>query len=155
MLEFILFLNAQEEKIIELIEEAGYKLEENTPLCLLGEEFFGFLEKTKKKVIICTENAKKYGGHGYVKSPGSNKSFITGRMIRRAVRHEAVHVAQECNNGEVINFAQTKNIKISPYKLNALKGSVQLVGQKDKEYEAYSLEDRPRYVISLLEEYCF
>ena len=76
-------------------------------------------------------------------------------MIRRAIRHEAIHVAQECNNGKVLNFAKKNKIKISPYKLNALKGSISLVGQADKEYEAYSLEDRPRYVISLLQKYCF
>ncbi len=155
MLEFILFLNAHEERIIELIQKADYKLVEDTPLCLIGDEFFGFLQKRQRKVVICTENAKKYGGHKFSISPDSDISFTTGRMIRRAVRHEAVHVAQECNNGEVLNFAKTKNIKISPYKLEALKGSVDLVGQRDKEYEAYSLEDRPRYIISLLKKYCF
>ena len=28
------------------------------------------------------------------------------------------------------------------------------LGQEEKEYEAYSLEDRPRHVISLLKKYC-
>ena len=155
MLEFILFLNPHEERIIELIQKANYKLEENTPLCLIGSEFFGFLQKKHKKVVICTENAKKYGGYKFAKQPNSTESFTTARMIRRAVRHEAIHVAQECNDGEVLNFAKENNIKISPYKLNAFRGSVELVGQEDKEYEAYSLEDRPRYVISLLQKYCF
>ena len=150
----MLFLNPHEEKIIELIQKADYRIEENTPLCLLGNEFFGFLQKTQKKVVICTENAKKYGGHKFAKQPDSKESFTTGRMIRRAVRHEAIHVAQECNNGEVLNFAKSKNIKISPYKISALKGSVKLVGQEEKEYEAYSLEDRPRYVVYLLKKYC-
>ncbi len=155
MLEFILFLNSHEEKIVDLIQKAGYQIEENTPLCLLGDEFFGFLQKTKRKVVICTENAKKYGGYKFSKPQGTDESLITGRMLRRAIRHEAIHVAQECNNGEVLNFAKENNIKMSPYKLNAFKGSVELVGQEEKEYEAYSLEDRPRYVISLLEKYCF
>ena len=155
MLEFLLFLNAHEEKIVELIQKAGYTLEENTPLCLLGDEFFGFLQKTQKKVVICTENTKKYTGYNLAKLAGENEYIQTGRMIRRAIRHEAIHVAQECNNGKVLNFAKKNKIKISPYKLNALKGSISLVGQPDKEYEAYSLEDRPRYVISLLKKYCF
>ncbi len=154
MLEFLLFLNAHEEKIVELIQKAGYKLEENTPLCLLGDEFFGFLQKTQKKVVICTENTKKHTGYNLAKGTDDNDSFQTGRMIRRAIRHEAIHVAQECNNGNVLNFAKKNKIKLSPYKLNALKGSVNLVGQEEKEYEAYSLEDRPRYVISLLKKYC-
>ncbi len=155
MFEFILFLSAHEEKIIELVQKAEYTLEENTPLCLLDDKFFGFLKKTQKRIVICTENAKKYGGHKFTNNRNSNESSITGRMVRRAVRHEAIHVAQECNNGRALDFAKTKNIKISPYKLNALKSSIELVGQKEKEYEAYALEDRPRYVISLLRKYCF
>ena len=39
-------------------------------------------------------------------------------------------------------------------KLNALKGSVALVGEKEKEYEAYSMEDQPRRIIKALKEFC-
>ena len=51
MLEFILFLNAHEEKIVELIQKAGYELEENTPLCLLGNKYFGFLKIKQKRIV--------------------------------------------------------------------------------------------------------
>ncbi len=155
MLEFLVFLNVHEKKILELIKQANYEVEENTPLCLIGDEFFGFLKKPQKRVVICTENAKKYGGYNFANSPKSGSAFQTGLMIRRALRHEAVHIAQECNNGEAMNIVKKENIKISPHKLKALKGSTSLTGDYEGEYEAYTLEDRPRKIISLLKEFCF
>ena len=76
-------------------------------------------------------------------------------MIRRAIRHEAVHIAQECNNGEVMHLTTKEQIKISPYKLFALNESTKLTGNFEKEYEAYALEDKPKKVISALKRFCF
>ncbi len=75
-------------------------------------------------------------------------------MIRRALRHESVHVAQECNNGNLIQPENKKKIKMNSTKLGALKASVSLVGEKEKEYEAYSMEDQPRRIIKALEKFC-
>ncbi len=153
MWEFLLFLNTSEKKIIQLIQAANYKIEEDTPLCLIGDKFFGFLKKRQKIVVICTENAKRYGGYRYTRNPNSGESFITGLMIRRAIRHEAIHVAQECNNGNLIN--SKSKLKISPYKLNAYNRSSTLTGNSKEEYEAYSMEDKPRKIISALKKFCF
>ena len=57
MLEFLLFLNSHEKQILDLIQKANYKVEENTPLCLISHKFVGFLKKEAKTVVICTENA--------------------------------------------------------------------------------------------------
>ena len=104
-MEFLLFLNAQEKEILQLINKAGYTVEENTPLCLIGKKFFGFLKHKQKRVVICTKNAMDYGGYKLtVDDPEDN--FITGLMIRRALRHESVHIAQECNNGKLLNIAK-------------------------------------------------
>ena len=154
MLEFILFLNAQEKQILELIQKADYTVEENTPLCLVNEKFFGFLKKRSKVVVICTENAKEYGGYNFMKATNSGTSFKTGLMIRRALRHESVHIAQECNDGNLIQPANKKKITINSTKIKALKASVALVGGAEQEYEAYSMEDRPRKVISVLKQFC-
>ena len=75
-------------------------------------------------------------------------------MVRRALRHESVHIAQECNGGNLI-YQGKKGLKISSYKIKALEGSTKLTGEREKEIEAYALEDRPRKVISLLKEFCF
>ena len=146
MLEFIAFLTARDKEILDLIYKANYSVEENTPLCLLGKKFFGFLKKEQRTVVICTNNAKKYGGYSFTKNNQSIGSFKTGLMIRRALRHEAVHIAQECNGGNVLDILNKKTERMSPYKINALKGSVSLTGEESKEYEAYSMEDKPRKV---------
>tara|TARA_B100001250_G_C19782638_1_gene782579 strand:- start:631 stop:1074 length:444 start_codon:yes stop_codon:yes gene_type:complete len=146
-MEFLLFLDGKEQEILELIYKANYKVEENTPLCLLGKDFFGFLKKKQRKVVICTKNAKEYGGYSFLKED----AFKTGLMIRRAIRHEAVHIAQQCNNGNLLNL---KDIKMSPYKIKSLQASVKLTGQREEEYEAYALEDSPRMVIKALRTYC-
>ena len=67
MLEFILFLSAKDKEILKLVRQAEYSLEENTPLCLLGDKFFGFVKKAQKIVVICTDNAKRIGGHSIPK----------------------------------------------------------------------------------------
>ncbi len=153
MLEFILFLGAQEKQILDLIQKANYKVEENTPLCLIGDKFFGFLKKRTKTVVICTENAKKHTGYYMMKNTNSD-TYKTGIMIRRALRHESVHVAQECNNGNLINLNPKKKTIMNTLKSNALKGSVAFAGEKEKEYEAYSIEDQPRKIIKALKTFC-
>ena len=152
-MEFLLFLNSQEKEILQLVNKAGYAVEENTPLCLINKKFFGFLKKKQKKVVICTKNAMEYGGYKFQRNP--EDSFQTGLMIRRAIRHEAVHVAQECNNGKLLNLTKSKRKNISEHKINAYKGSSLLTGNKEKEYEAYLIEDQARAVISALKKYCF
>ncbi|ABX08637.1 hypothetical protein [Prochlorococcus marinus] len=154
-MEFLLFLGSQEKEILELVYKANYSVEENTPLCLLGEKYFGFLKKDQKRIVICTENAKSHGGYNLSRSIGYQDDYKTGLMIRRAIRHESVHVAQECNNGNLLNLKNKKNAKISEQKLGALKGSVKLTGNLEKEYEAYLIEDQPRKVIAALKKYCF
>jgi len=153
-MEFLLFLNSQEKEIVQLINKAGYTVEENTPLCLIGKEFFGFLKNQQRKVVICTANAKRYGGYKF-KTRDPDENFQTGLMIRRALRHESVHVAQECNNGQLLNLSKNKKAEISDQKLQAFKGSVKLTGNTGKEYEAYLIEDQPRKVISVLKQFCF
>ncbi len=150
-MEFLLFLNSYEKEILALVQKANYQVEENTPLCLLDKKFFGFLKKRQKRIVICTKNAMDYGGYNFIRYKKPEDAFKTGLMIRRALRHEAIHVAQECNNGNLVN---SERLKLSPYKLDALKASAKLTGEYDKEYEAYSMEDKPRAIISALKRYC-
>ncbi len=152
-MEFITFLASRDKEILDLIYKAGYRVEENTPLCLLGKGFFGFLKRRRHTVVICTENAKYVGGYSI---PGSkdNDYSPTKIYIRRALRHEAVHVAQDCNNGNLLKMVKEGSLKVHPYKLRALKGSSRVSGNKKREYEAYALEDKPRIVKAALKKYC-
>tara|TARA_Y100001968_G_scaffold50564_1_gene41258 strand:- start:35065 stop:35520 length:456 start_codon:yes stop_codon:yes gene_type:complete len=150
-MEFLLFLSAKEKEILNIIQRAEYSVEENTPLCLLGNQYFGFFKRNQKRVVICTSNAKIKGGY-FIPSVDSDDINKTAIYIRRALRHESVHIAQHCNNGNLIEMK--KNLKIHPYKIEALKGSTRISGKKDHEYQAYTLEDRPKLIIKALKKYC-
>jgi len=51
-MEFIEFLDRTEVEIIKMVEKAGYKTAENTKLCLLGENYVGYLNRRRKEIII-------------------------------------------------------------------------------------------------------
>ena len=142
-------------KILNLIQEINYKVEENTPLCLMGRQYLGFLKAKQRSVVICTENAKIKGGHFLGKINHNEDMGQTGIYIRRALRHESVHIAQHCNNGDLIELDTKRKLKIHPYKLEALKGSTSISGKREHEYQAYMIEDKPKIIISALKKYCF
>ena len=153
-MEFLLLLTSKDKEIVDLIYKAGFSIEENTPLCLLGRRYFGFLKRKQKRVVLCTENAKSYGGYSIPKSNRDEDYNQTSIYIRRALRHEAVHVAQSCNNGRLLNMNNGKKVKLHPYKKEALKNSTLISGNRGKEYEAYWMEDRPKLVKQSLKKYC-
>ena len=154
MLEFLVFLTAKDKEIVDLVYKAKFSFEENTALCLLGKRYFGFTKNKQKRVVICTNNAMEIGGHFMPRSNIQDNSDRTYLYIRRVLRHEAVHVAQSCNEGKALNMFPKEKMRIHPYKENALKGSAKLSGKREKEIEAYWMEDKPRYVINALKKYC-
>ena len=151
-MEFIEYLDKIEVEIIKIVEQAGYKTRENTQLCLIGDEYVGFLNKSKKEIIICTNNAKRRE----VFTPGRIKDKDTFRRvalhIKKALRHEAIHVAQECNNGKLLKIDDKLSMNIS--KLKALNGSIKISGDEEKERQAYILENKPKMVKKELMKYC-
>ncbi len=154
MMEFIAFLSTKDKEILDLLYKAKFSVEENTPLCLLGEKFFGFLKKEQKIVVICTKNAMKIGGYRLPKVGHGNDYDPTKLYIRRALRHEAVHVAQNCKKGTILSKKELDKINLHPYKQEALKGSTRISRERNKEFEAYWMEDRPNLVRNALKKYC-
>ena len=151
-MEFIDFLDRTEVEIIEIVEKAGYKTTENTKLCSLSKNYVGFLNKRKKEIVICTSNAKKREGYELLRS---QKKYIfqrTALHIKKALRHEAVHVAQECNNGKLLKI--DRKLSMNPSKINAFNGSIRISREEEKERQAYILEDKPRLVKNELIKYC-
>ena len=153
-MEFLLLLTSKDKEIVDLIYKAGFSIEENTPLCLLGKRYFGFLKRKQKRVVLCTENAKSYGGYSIPKGNRDEDYNQTSIYIRRALRHEAVHVAQHCNGGKTLKLVNIKDMEIHPYKKEALNGSTKISGNKAKEHEAYWMEDKPKLVKAALKRYC-
>ena len=151
-MEFVDFLDKNEIEIIKLVEQAGYKIEENKPLCLVSNNYVGFLNKRKKVLIICTNNAKKREGYTILRKKDKDTFERTALHIKKALRHEAVHVAQECNNGNLLNIDE--KLSISPLKLKALNESIKISGEREKERQAYILENKPKLVEKELRKYC-
>ena len=151
-MEFVDFLDKKEIEIIKIVEQAGYRIEENKPLCLVGNNFVGFLNKRKKVLIICTNNAKKREGYTILRKKDNDTFERTALHIKKALRHEAVHVAQECNNGNLLNIDE--KLSISPLKLKALNESIKISGEREKERQAYILENKPKLVEKELKKYC-
>ncbi len=154
-MEFILFLAAKEKEILELINKAGFSVEENTPLCFLGDRYVGFIKKRQRTVVICTENAKINNGYFLPGPSHNNAKNRTAISIRKALRHEATHVAQDCNDSQLLGIFK-QNINIHKwYKRNAIIASTSIGNIKEqREAEAYYMEDRPNTVISALKKYC-
>ena len=154
-MEFLLFLTTKEKEILELIYKAGFTVEENTPLCFLGEKYVGFLKKRQKSVVICTENAKVNHGYSMITPSPNNAKERTAISIKRAIRHEATHVAQDCNNSQLLGVLNPKKKIHEWYKKNAIIGSTNIGNiNQQREAEAYYMEDRPKLVISALRKYC-
>ena len=150
-MEFILFLNKIDKEIIELINKLNHSIQENTALCHIDKRYVGFYKKREKTIVICTENAKKLGGYRKDKSYDNHK---TNLYVRRALRHETTHLVQSCNNNKPTGIIKNMQEKIHAGKLKALKSSVQISGNLDKELEAYIMEDKPRKVKEMLKSYC-
>tara|TARA_B100000579_G_scaffold72683_1_gene55650 strand:- start:664 stop:1122 length:459 start_codon:yes stop_codon:yes gene_type:complete len=151
-MEFIEFLDKTEVEIIKIVEKKGYKTAENTKLCLLSQNYVGFLNRTKKELIICTINIKKREGYTHLRKKNQDILERTSLHIKKAVRHEAVHVAQECNGGNLLKI--DKKLSMNPSKINALNGSIKISGEAEKERQAYILEDKPKLIINELRKYC-
>ncbi|WP_413677779.1 serine hydroxymethyltransferase [Prochlorococcus sp. MIT 0916] len=151
-MEFIEYLDKIEVEIIKMVEQAGYKTAENTKLCLTSENYVGFLNKRNKEIIICTSNAKKREGYTLLRKKNKDSYERTAVHIKKALRHEAVHVAQECNDGNLLKI--DRKLSMNQAKINALNGSIRISGEEEKERQAYILEDRPRLIKNELTKYC-
>ena len=151
-MEFIDFLDRIEIEIIKIIEIAGYRTAENTELCFLSKNYVGFLDRREKEIIICTSNAKKREGYTLLRKKNKDIHERTALHIKKALRHEAVHVAQECNDGNLLKLE--RKLSMNPSKIKALNGSIRISREEEKERQAYILEDKPKLVEKELRKYC-
>ena len=153
-MEFIVFLSRLDKEILELIRKANYIVEENKKECLLNRQIAGLHNFKEKKIIICTDNAKRKTNYRQIKY-SSEDNFKTKKAIRKALRHEATHIIQKCNNNQTIEDINKLEKKLHQSKRKALQFSTSLFsGNYAKEIEAYILEDKPKKVRNGLEKYC-
>ena len=154
-MEFILFLSKIDKDILELLIKANYIVEENKIECLLNKNIKGLHNFKEKKIIICTENAKRRTNYRNVKNNSQRDNIKTERAVRKALRHEATHAAQKCNDNKVINDMNYLEKKLNLSKRKALNFSTSnFAGTYIKELEAYILEDKPKKVKKIIKSYC-
>ena len=154
-MEFIVFLSKLDKEILNLLIKANYIVEENKIECLLNKEIKGVHNFVENKIIICTENAKRKTNYINEKKRPKKDNFKTELAIRKALRHEATHAIQKCNNNETIGDIKNLEDKLHQSKRKALEfSSSNFSGTYAKEVEAYVLEDKPKKVKNLIKEYC-
>jgi len=107
------------------------------------------------KIIICTENAKMKKNFSNKNRQPYKDNFKTERAIRKALRHEATHAIQKCNDNKIIGDIKKLESKLHQSKRKALEfSSLNFSGTYAKEVEAYVLEDKPKKVKNLIKKYC-
>ena len=154
-MEFILFLSKLDKEILNLLINANYIVEENKIECLLNKEIKGLHNFKENKIIICTENAKRKTNFKNVKLRPNKDNFKTKLAIRKALRHEATHAIQKCNDNKTIGDIKKLESKLHQSKRKALEfSSSNFSGTYAKEVEAYVLEDKPKKVKNLIKKYC-
>ena len=154
-MEFIIFLSKLDKEILDLLTRANYVVEENKIECLLNKEIKGLHNFEENKIIICTENAKRKTNYRNKKQLQNTENYKTERAIRKALRHEATHMAQKCNNNKILGDIKKLESKLHQSKRKALEfSSSNFSGTYAKEVEAYVLEDKPKKVKNLIKKYC-
>jgi len=154
-MEFILFLSKLDKEILNLLMKANYIVEENKIECLLNKEIKGLHNFKENKIIICTENAKRKTNYRNKSQQPNKDNFKTERAIRKALRHEATHAIQKCNDNKITGDIKKLESKLHQSKRKALEfSSSNFSGSYMKEVEAYVLEDKPKKVKNLIKKYC-
>ena len=154
-MEFIIFLSKLDKEILDLLIKANYIVEENKIECLLNKEIKGLHNFKENTIIICTENAKRKTNYRNEKKLPKKDNFKTELVIRKALRHEATHAIQKCNNNKTVGDIKNLESKLHKSKRKALDFSTSnFSGTYAKEVEAYVLEDKPKIVKKLIKKYC-
>ena len=154
-MEFIIFLSKLDKEILDLLIKAKYAVEENKIECLLNKEIKGLHNFEENKIIICTENSKRKTNYRNKKQLPNKDNFKTEKAIRKALRHEATHAIQKCNNNKIVGDIKNLEGKLHQSKWKALEFSTSnFSGTYEKEVEAYIFEDKPKQVKKMLTKYC-
>ena len=154
-MEFIIFLSKLDKEILDLLIKANYIVVENKIECLLNKEIKGIHNFEENKIIICTENAKRKTNYRNKKQVQNKDNFKTELAIRKALRHEATHAIQKCNDNKIVGDIKNLEGKLHQSKRKALEFSTSnFSGTYEKEIEAYIFEDKPKKVKKMLTKYC-
>ena len=154
-MEFIIFLSQLDKDILDLLIKANYIVEENKVECLINKKIQGLHNFDENRIVICTENAKRITNYRDTKIQPHKDNHKTERAIRKALRHEATHAIQKCNNNKTVGDIKNLEAKLHQSKRRSLEFSTSnFSGTYAKELEAYILEDKPKKVRNMIKKYC-
>ena len=154
-MEFIIFLSKIDKEILDLLIKSNYVVEENKIECQLNKNIKGLHNLKENRIIVCTENAKRKTNYRNKKKQPNKDNFKTKLAIRKALRHEATHAIQKCNNNKIVGDIKNLEAKLHQSKRRSLEFSTSnFSGTYAKEVEAYILEDKPRKVKNMIKKYC-
>jgi len=121
----------------------------------LNKEIKGLHNFIENKIIICTENAKRKTNYRNEKKRPKKDNFKTELAIRKALRHEATHAIQKCNDNKAVGDIKNLEGKLHQSKRKSLEFSTSsFSGTYAKEVEAYILEEKPKKVAKMIRKYC-
>ena len=154
-MEFIIFLSKLDKEIVDLVKKASYSIKENSSICLINKNYIGFHNRAERLIVIFTENSKKITNFREKKLLNNNDNQKTKLYIKKALRHEATHMAQSCNNNKIIGNIENIKKRLNKNKIKAIKLSMKISGSNfNRELEAYRMQDKPRKVIKAIKKYC-
>ena len=154
-MEFIIFLGKLDKEILDLLMKANYIVQENKIECKLNKNIKGLHNLKENRIIVCTENAKRKTNYRNEKKRPNKDNFKTELAVRKALRHEATHAIQKCNNNKTVGDIKNLETKLHQSKRRALEFSTSnFSGNYAKEVEAYILEDKPKKVKNMIKKYC-
>ena len=152
-LKFVDYLDYSGLRIIESVDlskKPYFFIKENTPTCK-SKGFLGYLshqqwQRSDADLVVCTRNI-------YFYTLGDiNKDFV--HEIKDTVRHEAVHAAQLCKQGNFLLGVDQRRFEGYPKRMvyTYYKNSSNF--EKKLELEAFALEDDPYFVLNSVNRYC-
>lgn len=142
-MEFLFYLSLQGHGLYQQLKHK-INFAENTPICRMHTDTYGWYESSKKLMNVCTSTILK----------GPNPHYY----INETLFHEATHYVQQCKgNGKRMVKLGLNPIYLPKNKLNDALVSLQYTNDSYKqiELEAYFLEDKPNLLEHQFKKYCF
>ena len=107
------------------------------------------------KQLMWYRNAIRKTNYRNEKKRPSKDNFKSELAIRKALRHEATHAIQKCNNNKTVGDIKNLEGKLHQSKRKSLEFSTSnFSGTYAKEVEAYILEEKPKKVKNMIKKYC-
>jgi hypothetical protein len=150
MIELIGLLLPAQLELINVVAKTGFTIHEDAGLCQSSVIVFGWTD-ANKNVGFCPNNLREYA-----KQKNYPESYIKNSM-NTAVVHEAVHVAQMCNNRKPVLLSPVKMSELSKTQIRSVINSMIVtrnLASAALEAEAYYLEKSPTLTAFLVKKYC-